>query len=129
MAVLPMIVCFVYVLDQELNQKELIMLKTKATLWLFLSSTIFLFVLMPIFSGQLIIISKIFFWLILFVTLIWFLQAISLMMSFGILMKLMNRNHWHTPSFIGTVYWLLTKEARVVADNYYKFNPNQGVSK
>ncbi len=105
------------------------MLKTKTTLWLFPSLTIFIFVLMPIFADQLIAMSKLFFWIILFVTLSWFAYAISLMMSFGIMMKFMDRNHWHTPSFLGTVYWLLTKEARAVVNDYYQFNPNKGVSK
>jgi hypothetical protein len=105
------------------------MLKTKTTLWLFLSLAIFIFLLMPIFADQLIAISKLFFWLMLFVTLIWFVCAISLMMSFGILIKIAPKNHWYNSSFLETVYWLLTKEARAVANDSYQFNPNKGVAK
>lgn len=105
------------------------MLKTKTTLWIFLSLTIFLFVLMPIFADQLIAISKLFFWLILIVALTWFVCAISLMMSIAILIKIALKNHWYNSSFLETVYWLLTKEARAVANDYYQFNPSKGVAK
>jgi hypothetical protein len=53
----------------------------------------------------------------------------SLMMSVNILLKLAPRNHWYNASFFGTIYWLLTKEAREVVNSYYQFNLNKGVAK
>jgi hypothetical protein len=105
------------------------MLTTKTTLRLCMSLTMFMLVLMPIYGEQLIAVSKIFGFLIPFITLSWVFILGSLGMSFGILMKMGDRNHWYTPSFLGTVYWLLTKEARAVANDYYQFNPNKGAAK
>jgi hypothetical protein len=59
----------------------------------------------------------------------WFLLFLSLSQSFGILIKLLPKNHWYNSRYIGTVYWFLTKEARAVANDYYQFNPNKGVVK
>lgn len=49
--------------------------------------------------------------------------------SYAITLYMADRNHWFTPVMIAIVYLLLTKEARVVAKDFYKFNFFKGDEK
>ena len=106
------------------------MISNKSAIWLFIATTITVLGGLPIYNDWLIILAPnchndIFGLLLIF----WFIALNIVGWSYAVILYMADRHHWFTPVMIGIVYLLLTKEARLVAKNFYKFNFFKGDEK
>jgi len=105
------------------------MLSNKAAIWLFIVTTIVLFVIIPRYDQQLGAMWDYWDFIVQFLFIFWFFSLGIVGWSYAIILYMGDRNHWFTPIMIAFVYFLLTKEARVVAKDFYKFNFFKGDEK
>lgn len=105
------------------------MISNKSAIWLFIAATVVLFGVLPQYSVWLISVSKNFSLLFDFLFIFWFITLNIVGWSYAVILYMADRHHWFTPVMIGIVYLLLTKEARLVAKDFYKFNFFKGDEK
>ena len=105
------------------------MLSNKAAIWLFIATTIVLFVIIPPYDQKLTSVSVFWGYFVQFLFFFWFATFSTVVWSYAIILYVLDRHIWFTPYFIGMIYIFLTKEARVVAKDFYKFNFFKGDEK
>ena len=105
------------------------MISNKSAIWLFIAATVVLFGVLPQYSVWLISVSKNFSLLFDFLFIFWFITFKVLVWSYAVILYMLDRHIWFTPYFIGMIYIFLTKEARLVAKDFYKFNFFKGDEK
>ena len=105
------------------------MISNKSAIWLFIAATVVLFGVIPQFDQQIAAVWGFWDHIVNFLFLFWFITLNIVGWSYAVILYMADRHHWFTPVMIGIVYLLLTKEARLVAKDFYKFNFFKGDEK
>ena len=105
------------------------MISNKSAIWLFIATTVVLFGVIPQFDQQLGLILNYWDLFVDFLFIFWFITFKVLVWSYAVILYMLDRHIWFTPYFIGMIYIFLTKEARLVAKDFYKFNFFKGDEK
>lgn len=105
------------------------MISNKSAIWLFIAATVVLFGVIPQFDQQLGLILNYWDLFVGFLFFFWFATFFIVVWSYGIILLMLDRHHESTNIIIGITYIFLTKEARVVAHDFYKFNFFKGDEK